>query len=358
MKVPSEKKSMNSHAHRQRIVWADILRIVAAFAVVWIHVSAAYQKGAVPWEFRAWTAIILRLLVAFAVPSFFMLSGMLFLDSHRTVSPSKIATACGRLLRAYLFWSLVYLLILPGRPGFPPTSHDIVRLLRGSAGPLWFIPAILSCYIVLPPLKTVVQDLSIERWLLLSALGLVIVPETIRELSSFGRAVLPSPKSIAIFSFPLFYFLLGDCLNRQMISKRARYCLYSFGVAAFGVMVAIRFHSWNGDRLHSGSGPETLWAAMYSSALFLWFKHTFGSKEFTPVVSKRLAEISDATFGIFLIHELVMFGLRFAFHLTNVHNPFGTIGLIAIPFESLVVFSVSLFVVLLLKKLPFFKALV
>ena len=349
---------MNPPIRRQRIIWADILRIVAAFSVVWIHVSAAYQKGAVPWEFRAWTAIVLRLLAAFAVPSFFMLSGMLFLDSQRTVTRLTIASACGRLLRAYLFWSLVYLLILPGRPSFPPTSQHFIRLLRGSAGPLWFIPAIMSCYLALPPLKTVAQDLKTERWFLISALGLVIIPETIRELSSFGRGVIPSQKNIATCSFSIFYFVLGDYLNRQRLPKRVRHCLYLFGMVAFGAMVAIRFHSWNGDRLHSGSGPEVLWAAMYSSALFLWFKYTFETVTFTPFVSKRLAEVSDTTFGIFLVHELVMFGIRFAFHLANVYKPFGTIGLIAIPFESLVVFTVSLFAILLLKKIPFLKVFV
>lgn len=351
------KKSDSSSTH-SRVAWPDALRVVSAFAVVWLHVSAAYQKGTTPFELYPMTACICRLMAAFAVPVFFMLSGMFFLDPNRPVPMKKLFRSSSRLVKAFFFWSAVYLIILPNRPSFPPSSRDIVRFFHGAA-PLWFLPAILSCYFFTPPLRAVAKERTVEWWAIGAALLFVLLPSSLRPLSRYFSNSLPNHQSIGVISFPIFYFLLGDFLNREELSRRQRVGIYGFGFLGFIAMISVRCLAWirGGDRLHEGAMPEQLWAALLAASVFVFFKYCLG-KKLSKNTPSWLCTLSGATFGVYLIHELFMFAIRFAFHLSGIKAPFGHFPPVAILVESTIVFLCSIVTTILMKKTPVFRSVV
>ncbi len=67
---------------RNRDLWADLIRIVAIFSVVAIHVDTFGPSwGKIPWM-DWWAANVYNAIIRFAVPILFILSGYLLLDNQ------------------------------------------------------------------------------------------------------------------------------------------------------------------------------------------------------------------------------------------------------------------------------------
>ena len=70
----AERGIITDHGSRQ--FWPDLLRIVAAFAVVFLHVAAERISPIDASHPEWWAVVVCRVLPSFAVPVFFMLSGI------------------------------------------------------------------------------------------------------------------------------------------------------------------------------------------------------------------------------------------------------------------------------------------
>ena len=93
----------------QRILYPDILRTIAVFAVIMIHFCAYgfcnYDVYSLDWQiinaYESW--------IRWAVPVFVMVSGMFFLDQQKEITLSKLYRKnILRLVVAVLFWGFLY----------------------------------------------------------------------------------------------------------------------------------------------------------------------------------------------------------------------------------------------------------
>ena len=98
------------HFTRRRVIYFDILRIVAIFFVVFVHLAAQHWAD-VDVSSRAWFAFNLYCTTGkWSVPIFVMISGALFLG--RDVSISAILKKnVARIATVFLFWSDCYALV-------------------------------------------------------------------------------------------------------------------------------------------------------------------------------------------------------------------------------------------------------
>lgn len=95
----------------QRIVYLDLLRIMATFAVIFLHVTAV-EVNSFSFSRNWYIATIGDSLVRWSVPVFVMISGALFLNSNKEVTCAEILKKrIPRLLLAYAFWSVLYALL-------------------------------------------------------------------------------------------------------------------------------------------------------------------------------------------------------------------------------------------------------
>ncbi len=87
-----------------RILYLDLLRLLATFGVIFLHVFATGFNG--PIQHHDWyVALVGNSLVRWSVPIFVMISGTLFLNPDKEVSLRSILTKrIPRLLIAYVFW--------------------------------------------------------------------------------------------------------------------------------------------------------------------------------------------------------------------------------------------------------------
>ena len=94
----------------RRVIYFDVLRVAAIFAVVAVHLSAMHWAD-VDVNSRAWFAFNLYCTAGkWSVPIFVMISGALFLG--RDVSISAILKKnVARIATVFLFWSGCYALV-------------------------------------------------------------------------------------------------------------------------------------------------------------------------------------------------------------------------------------------------------
>ena len=293
-----DAEKTHGRAQDKRLFWPDMLRIVAAFAVVFLHVAADRITSLTPGDPEWWSVVVCRSIPSFAVPAFFMLSGMFLLDPDRDVGAKKLVRACGRFLGAFAFWSAFYAL------AFPPHRLYLGQFLKGPVH-LWFLPALASCYLAAPALRAIARDRKAEEALLVAVFFLLCVPATLRSLSDSFRRILPT--TIAVLSMPAFLVLLGDYLHRFPVGGLRRRILLLAGaggllftIAATGLLAK------EGLKADFILGAIHAPVVLFSAAVFTLFQTAFAKGPFSARRRSIVSEIAKSTFGVYLVHRALI----------------------------------------------------
>lgn len=252
----------------QRIVYLDLLRIFATFAVIFLHVC---RSGMLALSLsRNWCVeVVGDSLVRWCVPMFVMISGALFLVPSKKVTYHEILTIrLTRLLIAYFFWTIVYYFV------FWYHGEFSIRALLLSHFHLWFLPMLMGVYLLIPILRSIAKDKTLMHYALAIWLFFVFV-------SSFQ--FLTVIKMLEHF-YPLFnmnivvgysgYFLLGYFLSQKSFLKRQRIWIYLLGIGGvlfiiFGTFLTSTIKGEEEGRLFSNLSIQVI--AM-SCALFVLLK--------------------------------------------------------------------------------------
>jgi len=314
----------------------DYLRLIAVFAVVWIHGSdtnSLARQG--------------NIVTGFAVPSFLMMSVFLTMSSlAKTPGLGFVGFMRRRLARlgpAYLLWTAVYLLIRlvkhalllkqPLAVAWAPTL-----LCGGAAYHLWYIPALLYLTALFFPLLRAARDRggpALVALCLPLAAGLVCVYQVVQERQDFA---LGAP------SFLVHYML------------RCSACVPL--AVALWLMVQPPLQ-WLRPRL----GPWVPWLAVgmwATAAAIVWLPHTATAYAYLLALGAMLlalawprsegpgpawlAEVSALTFGVYLMHGVFVEGLQLAATMAhvNIGSFAATLGVIVMAFGLSILGSVLL----------------
>jgi len=139
----------------KRIYEYDIIRTIATFSVVFVHVSAIAIALYIPNSFQSNFMILMNRLLKFTTPVFLYLAGALIYESNKKRSFDYrhfLTTRGKRILIPYIFVSTMYFLFIVGYKHLPVTMGDYFeQLLTGSAEyHLYFIPIIIQLYLLTP----------------------------------------------------------------------------------------------------------------------------------------------------------------------------------------------------------------
>ena len=343
-------REQNLDRRTDRVEYFDLLRIIATFAVVLIHVTAWFELHNPP------TGVDLYLLCGdlfrWAVPIFVMISGALLLGSNRTIK-QIYAKSILRIVTTFLFWSIIYAFVNNGRNAI---SFSILGTILDGPGHLWFLYMIIGLYMIIPILNKVIESDRIARYFLfLSLLFVFLVPYLIRIYSIVtGReaSIISAKIDTLNMYLPLGYsgyFVLGYYLRKHDLNRILEIVIYSLAVLGVGLTAFSSIYN-DGDSIFRQMVRLEYLAPIVlieSTALFIFFKkHTKILRERTR---KVLANISKCTFGVYLIHILVM---NFLFDIVGVTSIMGS-SIISVLVISLATFLISLLISELLNAIPF-----
>ena len=341
----------------QRIAYFDVLRILATFAVIVLHLSAQHWADTDIYS-RAWQAFNLYdSAVRWAVPVFVMISGSLFISGSQSLS-HILKKNVFRLVTAFVFWSALYAVFMARFEGCPP-GIAVQQFFNGHYH-MWFLFMIVGLYLLIPLLHPIVREERLLRYFLLLALIFnFLLPQIAAFLSLLSWQYCASFQAFTgkfYYHFTLgfaSYFVLGYALSRREFSTRAKRVIYAFG--ALGLALTFGLTSF-ASRLQ-GAATELFYS--YDSlnvlfvcvALFVFAKEHLGFPSLSEKGHKCIRALSRWSFGAYLVHPLFIESFDIFLH-------FNTLSLnvfFSVPLLTLIIGALSFLVSALLHQIPFVK---
>ncbi|MEM6331890.1 MAG: acyltransferase family protein [Planctomycetota bacterium] len=334
-----------------RLPYLDILRCLAIFCVVavhvsdsWVWLSSDYTDNRLQW----WTANLLNSCSRVGVPVFVMVSGALLLHSKRADAPvAFLRRRFSRIIPALLLWSVAYAVWTDRvHTGSMPVG-DALRAFAdgGTYYHLWFLYMIGLLYLVTPILRPMVAEgrrALLVYAVVLWAAWVIVLPAAQRALGLYGSGV-------EIYSFVAYagYFVLGALLREARLPRRALVPVAAVTAGAvwlnaLGVAAAVRNAGGSLDTVDYDLNLS-LGAPLLAVGVFVLVKSAPWSRWLPPDswVAAVAGYVGAASFFVYLAHPMVMETLQ----ALVLHGEGGLASLhpgAAIPVETLLVLAACL----------------
>lgn len=343
-----------------RELYAELLRIVAAFTVVFQHTvtSVWYDVPVDTGDFFALN--FLNSIARFGVGVFIMISGAFMLSPKYPHSPQKILRKnLVRILILLVAWVCIYGVVDAIREGVRNglgIGESVVNILAAPldlfvAPPthLWFLYAIAGLYVITPALRVFTEHASKHMVLYVIAIffmfGLVIptVNHLLAKLAHFHMY-----QNIGIRGATTFagFYLTGFYISQYGLGRIARRVLY--GLALISWFIAFFYSTYfslvkdaPNEFFFGNFRPMTF---LIAAAVFCFFRTRYGERRTSDT---RILDISKCMLGVYLLHPMfikIFYGLKLS--LLEPHP------LITAPLMAVVFFGLSLGAVFLFRLIP------
>lgn len=281
-----------------------------------------------------------------------------FLDKNKHIPLKKLyGKYILRLSVAYVFWSCIYAIYNSiydsGNMIIEKIKYFLSYCISGEIH-TWYILVTIGLYIALPLLKCIVDkgsDSLIKYWLFVMFIFVSIIPSFIKlglpYLSGYV-AYINKYMDLDFFLGYTFLFVLGYYIYNKDFTKKVKTIIYvlAFIGALYSLFVLIVLRNLLGIQIGALDylSPNIVFMSM---GVFLFFKDFVSKCNFSEKSAKIISSISKLTFGIYLIHVLVL----------KVLSRIG-LGVTIAPFSisyiviSIIVFLVSLAVIFVVSKIP------
>lgn len=279
----------------------------------------------------------------FAVPVFFMLSGLFLLDPSRKFKVRKWAHKLWQLALGFFLWSGFYafqsVLFHGFTQGWDSVTGEmwqdaLTRLVNGHTH-MWFLWDLFGFYLLLPVLRKICEDFRVLGFfMLLWVLMQFVAPAMLSWVWGGMVLVALSKMRLYLLTGYIGYFLGGYYLAKTKISKALRYLLYGLGVSAlvFTVFMTITSCKDTGSYDERWLLPSSMNVLLMSAAMFVLFKYIrlpscLENAKWLPVLAK-------STFFVYMIHpffieKLNLLGIKVTAYPVTLSIPLMTAGIFA-----------------------------
>lgn len=358
---------MNNASPSRRILWADLIKIFAMYAVVIIHSAApllvAFRElGAGVW----WVGNLYDSAARWCIPVFFMLSGAFLIGKAQGMGPGAfLARRLHRIGIPFLVWSAVYFIwnIEINRQNLSYRSFFLTIIQQPAYYHLWYLYVLIGLYLFAPLLSVYLESASkhnityfIILWIIFGSLLPTV--EAYFQTSLFMMSKAP----LSLFRF-LGYFLIGYLLKD--VRCRPGRCLWFGLLFLLGLAMTVMGTWW--VTVERGQGefngvfyeywsPNVLIMAI---SLFIVIKNLrlpAGVMVPSPVAS-TLSFTAACVPGIYLVHALIIAFLQQEHGGFRI-NQYVYGAALGVPLFALVVFLISWAVVAILRLIPGLRRIV
>lgn len=280
-----------------RIGWIDVARAAGAVAIVLLHVLVSTRIACdLSVARQVAYAVVGITLTRWAVPAFFMISGLLLLDPHRAMDWGRALGYARRMVVVLATFGVAFALMeeafdaLTAHEGLSPMLlvDAVVDVLCGRTWDhLWYVYATLVAYLALPPLHALRLRIG-ERGFACLAGALFVAVLVVPTLM---RAEVPNAL-IAVACL-----CVGACLPKISLGPLSVCCglgslLIMLWVSVSGVLAGI---GDEGFIFLQGSCFACAWATLVLLSM----------RELLPADAGRggvVAALARESFGIYLVH--------------------------------------------------------
>lgn len=288
----------------------DLCRIFGCLAVLVIHAGAEIYHE-LPLESASFAAVnFISTAVRGGVPLFFMLSGALLLGREELDIKRFFRRHVLYLAGIFCLWSLVYALLRLAGSAFL-NAHAFFMALAGGHYHLWFLPAMLLCYLFLPVVHAALHGKTLDgRYLvgLFLFLGIALANCNLTPDPAYVLHRLTLNFSLDYLPY-LGYAVWGWWLDRRDFPRKTLW------IAPL-VFLLVTLAASAGNR----------WYSFYKQTADGWLFSYFSLPSFLQATSvfcfclalkghafrhaRALEALSDAALGVYLIHPLLLHVLK------------------------------------------------
>lgn len=346
--VSSQEKTSKRNAS------LDILRIVACYMVIFLHVAAMNWYG-VDVNSAEWKVFNLYdSAVRSCVPLFFMLSGNLFLNKSQMPG---IHTLFGKYISKvfvmYIVWGILYAIDTVGFQAV--VNGDISTIVRSFIKSpkthLWYLPTLVGIYLIMPAVWCIAkyEDGKYLPYVCVMFLVFGVTMTTVKALFSEQELLITFlgrfPYELSRYSG---YFLLGYYLSKRDFSRMKRWYL----LALLFVLICVCTKIGELDAVAKGKPQGLLYNNLgipaCVEAILIYIIITKDKIVCNEKIAKKLGNISRCTLFIYLFHMFVRDHLDSWFGL----NSLSFAPVFSVPLISLLVFVICYVIANILLKVP------
>lgn len=335
-----------------------LLQVVCAICVVTMHTNTCY------WDFNPtesyWiTANILGCVCYFAVPIFFMITGITLLDfQDRYSTKIYFIKRIEKTLIPYISWSLIGVLWLVITKSISIGDISLKWLVNGLLSTkgiveyYWFFQPLFCVYLCIPVFALIDKEKkqSISKFILILAFFINVLIPFLNSLFNLG---IEWPYSIAVGSGYLFWIWGGYYFYNNSFSKKVKICILTAAVAGL-LMSIIGTHVLSvkaGSIQSILTGYINLPCVLYSCGAFIFLREVAIHIEKINWIRTLIEFLGEYTFPLYLMHWFII-------KLIIEILPFNTKSLIYRLFIPYVIFAIVIGITWCLRKIPLLQKIV
>lgn len=292
----------------------DIARIVAALTVVMIHCSATFVANYKQYTSEFIFGNLFDGISRIGVPLFLMISGSLFLDERREVTLKSIllknvkSIAIITIIWAIIY-SSVYNVIFPLLNGKSINVKSVLGGIVNGHYHMWYLYMIIGLYIITPFLKKFVckENKGMVLFFIIISFCFQFFTPIINAMCKLGLNLSFINAWMNKFHLDFFggyitYFLVGWYIVHIGIKQKwITHIIYFLGAASLAFIILFAHFTGDYRSVYQNIGAPLF---VYSVSVFLALNNmNFNFKEKT---AKKLTNLSKLTFGVYIIHVLVL----------------------------------------------------
>lgn len=337
----------------------ELLRAIAIIMVVSVHTfnSSIYYADESQCDHVIYAlAYMLRNLVYGGVPIFIMITGFLMLDKDKNLDiKTMYKKYIKRMFFNLLFWGTVFSTIeifyneKTFNLKFIPEAFACVMLGKSWAH-LWYLYFIIAIYIMLPFIKAATDNVTNNTLIYTIAilfLFTILIP-CIEKTFDFKLG-------FCIYAdYSLLLLLLGVAFKRGIIkiNNKMRYValmliivittILSFGVEYWGLNVS--------GLIYTERAPFIIVMSVLIFCIIIDDEKPYRE----GIVTKVLVAIADKSFGIYIVHMILVNFVYQAFHLNPIYSQYWLLLYMVLIVVNVIV---SYVLIAILKKVPLIRKL-
>lgn len=340
---------------KKRIVYIDILKILACALVILLHCTTSSWGATNPDSIRFLTQNLFATLARPCVNLFVMVTGALILSSTKEISITNSIKKALNFIVLVIIWSVFYMFTNNHELVFSGTFNYLQGLKQALTNPenhLWYLIMLAGLYLLMPFIQTIIKDSKKVTYLIVLFFVFDISVQLLADnlnINYFDYYI----ENISISFKYIGYLVLGYYLSTKEFSKVQKRIIYALGISSVCIIyVVVQILSVRtGEKITDLYSYFSMPTFFYSAALFVLVKNICNhlpDKEY-----KFLTMLSNCTFGIYLIHIAIMrLIIEYLFDIRDFP------AILSIPSLFLLVFAISLLIVYVIQKIPYLKNIV
>lgn len=285
----------------------DLCRIAGCLMVLVIHAGSEIYHN-VPLETIEFAVLnLISTSVRCGVPIFFMLTGALMLSRERLDTGRVLKNHALYLAAVFLLWSLIYAVIKGLLAGDFGSMQSFVYTVVSGHYHMWFIPAMVLCYLFIPFAHAAIHGYKVDTGYLLGLFfGLVLLTANMNLTPNPHVTLYKITQHFSFTYLPYMgYVVWGWFLSTKTMPKKTLW----LGPLVYLVctLVTTAGNHWYSFFKETADG----WLFNYFSlpnfisatALFCFF---LSLKDRGFKQKKLISNLADCTLGVYLIHPMMI----------------------------------------------------